>query len=196
MRERRIPERAAPDNERERMPAVTDVVLYIAHSLDGYIADGTGGLDWLKPYESYDFGYDNFIRGIDALVMGRRTYEHVRTFGEWPYAGKSVVVMTKGRPVDGDGLAVFDDRTPSEIMADLAHAGRRHVWMVGGGGPMRAFLDARLIDRLILFQIPEILGRGVSLWPPGRRRVTAELHHVSVHRNGVVESQYTLSRLA
>lgn len=174
---------------------MTDVVLYIAHSLDGYIADATGGLDWLKPYEGYDFGYDGFMRGIDALVMGRRTYQQVRTFGEWPYAGKSVVVMTKGRPLDGDGLAVFDERSPAEIMADLGHAGRRQVWMVGGGGPLRAFLDARLIDKLILFQIPEILGHGTPLWPAGRRRVTPRLRHASVHQNGVIESHYTLGRL-
>lgn len=174
---------------------MTDVVLYIAHSLDGYIADADGSLDWLKPYESYDFGYDGFIRGVDALVMGRRTYQHVRTFGAWPYVGKSVVVMTKGRPLDGDGLAVFDDRTPAEIMADLAHAGRRRVWMVGGGGPLRAFLDARLIDTLILFQIPEILGRGTALWLPGRRRATPRLRQASMHQNGVIESHYTLGRL-
>ncbi|MBP0656565.1 dihydrofolate reductase, partial [Mycobacterium tuberculosis] len=61
---------------------MTDVVLYIAHSIDGYIADATGGVGWLKPYESYDFGYDGFIKGIDALVMGRRTYQQVRSFGD------------------------------------------------------------------------------------------------------------------
>ena len=174
---------------------MTDVVLYIAHSVDGYIADTTGGVGWLKPYDAYDFGYDAFIRGIDALIMGRRTYQAVREAGAWPYAGKPTVVMTRGRPLDGDGLAVFDDRSPAEIMADLGHAGRRHVWMVGGGGPLRAFLDARLIDKLILFQIPEILGNGVALWPPGRRRVTPVLRQASIHKNGVVECHYTVGRL-
>ena len=74
--------------------------------------------------------------------MGRRTYQAVRAGGVWPYAGKSTVVMTRGRPLDGDGLAVFDDRTPAEIVADLAHAGRRHIWMVGGGGPLRTLHTA------------------------------------------------------
>jgi dihydrofolate reductase len=174
---------------------VAEVVLYIAHSIDGYIADGTGGLSWLKPYDAYDFGYEGFYRGIDALVMGRKTYQDCRTFPEWPYRGKPVVVMTKGRPVDGDGLAVFDDRTPAEIMVDLVQAGRRRIWVVGGGGIVRAFLDARLLDRLVLFQIPEILGHGTPLWPPAKRRVTPRFNRAIIHGNGVVETQYDIGRL-
>jgi len=174
--------------------SMAEVVLYIAHSIDGFIADATGGLGWLKPYESYDFGYDAFYRKIDAVVMGRRTYQHCRTFPSWPYVNQPTVVMTKGRPVDSDGLAVFDDRTPAEIMVDLVHAGRKRIWMVGGGGPLRAFLDARLINRMILFQIPEILGSGAALWPAGRRRTTPRLKRVATHANGVVETEYELDQ--
>lgn len=93
---------------------MADVILYIAHSVDGFIADRTGGIGWLKPFDGYDFGYDGFFARVDAVVMGRKTYQDCRGFGEWPYPGRSAVVMTKGRPVDGDGLAVFDDRTPQE----------------------------------------------------------------------------------
>jgi dihydrofolate reductase len=174
---------------------MAEVVLYIAHSIDGYIADAQGRIDWLKPYDAYDFGYDGFYRGIDALIMGRKTYQQCRTFPEWPYAGKPTFVMTKGRPVDGDGLAVFDDRTPAEIMLDLEHAGRRRIWLVGGGGPVRAFLDARLLDRLVLFQIPEILGSAAPLWPAGRRRASPHFRNAVIHGNGVIETHYDIGRL-
>jgi dihydrofolate reductase len=169
-----------------------EVILYIAHSIDGFIADREGGLGWLRPFEGYDFGYDAFYARIDAVVMGRKTYQDCRSFPEWPYRGRSTVVMTKGRPVDGDGLAVFDDRTPAEILIDLEHAGRKRVWVVGGGGPVRAFLDAKLLKRLILFQIPVVLGNGAPLWPPGKRQVGLTLRRAATHANGVVETEYEI----
>lgn len=168
------------------------VILYIAHSIDGFIADRDGGIGFLKPYDGWDFGYEAFYRKIDAVIMGRKTYEDCRRFPEWPYAGRSAVVMTKGRPLDGDGLAVFDDRTPQEILIDLERAGRRNVWLVGGGGPVRAFVDAGLVGRLVLFQIPVLLGAGAPLWPPGRKTVPATLKRVVGHANGVVETDYEI----
>eukprot|EP01037_Dinobryon_pediforme_P033520 gene33520-38978_t len=171
---------------------VADVVVYIAHSIDGYIADRAGGIGWLTPFESYDFGYDGFLAKIDAIVMGSKTYRDVRGFGAWPYPGRSTVVMTKGPPIDGDGHAVFDDRTPAEIVEDLIHAGRKRIWVVGGGGVIRAFLDACLIKQLILFQIPIILGAGTPLWPAGRRSVAVTLRRSATHGNGVVETEYVI----
>ncbi|MDR3374828.1 MAG: dihydrofolate reductase [Ancalomicrobiaceae bacterium] len=171
---------------------MADIVVYIAHSVDGFIADRAGGLDFLKPFEGYDFGYDAFFAKIDAVVMGANTYRDCRTFGEWPYPGRSTIVMTKGPPIDGDGYAVFDDRTPPEIVEDLIHAGRRRVFVVGGGGVVRAFIDARLVKKLILFQIPVILGGGAALWPPGRRKVDLVFVHATAHRNGVVETEYEI----
>lgn len=168
------------------------IIAYIAHSLDGFIADRDGGIAWLKPYEAYDFGFDVFFARVDAVVMGRTTYAHVRSLGAWPYHGRSAIVMTKQSRGDGDGLAVFDDRTPPEILADLIHAGRRKIWLVGGGGVIRAFLDARLVNRLILFQIPVVLGSGVPLWPPGRRMTDVSLRRAQVHGNGVIESEYEI----
>lgn len=171
---------------------MAEVVLYIAHSLDGFIADRVGELGWLKPFVGYDFGYDAFYSRVDAVVMGRRTYQECRKFSIWPYAGRSAVVMTKGPPLDGDGFAVFDDRTPAEIVIDLERAGRRRIWLIGGGGPARAFLDARLLKRLILFQIPVILGGGTPLWPPGRVTIPATLRRTVAHANGVVETEYEI----
>ncbi len=171
---------------------MAEVVIYIAHSVDGFISDRSGGLDWLAPFEGYDFGYDRFVAGVDAVVMGSNTYRVVRSQGDWPYRGRSAIVMTKGAPIDGDGLAVFDDRTPAELVQDLIHAGRRRIWVVGGGGVIRAFIDARLVKRLILFQIPVLLGGGASLWPPGKRKTELKLLRATTHLNGVVETEHEI----
>jgi dihydrofolate reductase len=101
--------------------------------------------------------------------------------------------MTRGPRIDEDGLAVFDDRTPVEIAADLERTGLRRPWIVGGGRPIRAFLDAGLVRRMHLFQIPVVLGAGVPLWTPGRRDRRVETTRVTVHRDGVVETVIDLA---
>lgn len=169
-----------------------EVVVYIAHSIDGLIADRDGSIDWLKPYDEADYGYEAFLAGIDAVVMGSVTYRECRRFPEWPYPRKPVFVMTKGPRIDEDGLAVFDDRTPVEIAIDCERAGLKRVWVAGGGGPIRAFLDAGLVRRMHLFQIPVILGTGTPLWPPGRKTWEAKMLRATVHPNGVVETVHAI----
>ena len=172
------------------MPEVT---VYIAHSLDGYIADAEGSIGWLAPYDACDYGYDAFFRSIDALVMGAATYRECRRVAEWPYRGKAAIVMTKSGRIDEDGLAVFDDRTAVEIAYDLERAGLRRIWVVGGGAPIRAFLDAGLVRRLTTFVIPVILGSGTPLWRPGARRCEVALERCVTHVNGVVEMVHAVT---
>lgn len=172
---------------------MTDVTVYIAHSVDGYIADRDGSIRWLAPFDSVDYGWDAFVARIDALVMGAATYRDCRAFPDWPYRGKAVIVMTKSGRLDDDGLAVFDDRTATEIAYDLERAGLGRIWVVGGGGPIRAFLDAGLVRRLRLFQIPVLLGSGTPLWKSGRAPWQATLERATVHANGVVETVYGLA---
>lgn len=171
---------------------MVEVVVHIAHSIDGLIADRDGSVDWLKPYETEDYGYEAFYGRVDALVMGATTYRECRRFADWPYRGKAVMVMTKGGRIDDDGLAVFDDRTAVEIAVDLERAGLRRVWVVGGAGPIRAFLDAGLVRRMHLFQIPVILGGGTPLWPAGKTRWEATVLRTVVHGNGVVETVHAI----
>ena len=170
-----------------------EVLVYIAHSIDGFIADRDGSVDWLKPFETEDYGYEAFWAKIDAVVMGAATYRQCRRFAEWPYRGRAAVVMTSGPRIDEDGLAVFDSRTAVEIALDLERGGLRRVWVVGGGGPIRAFLDAGLVRRIHLFQIPVLLGAGTPLWVAGRKAWDAETVATTVHRNGVVETEYAVS---
>lgn len=170
-----------------------EVAVHIAHSLDGYIADAEGSIGWLAPYDACDYGYDTFYGRIDALVMGAATYRECRRAAEWPYRGKATMVMTKSGRIDDDGLAVFDDRTVVEIAYDLERAGLRRIWVVGGGGPIRAFLDAGLVRRLTTFVIPVILGSGTPLWKSGTRRWAATLERSVTHANGVVEMVHTVT---
>lgn len=169
-----------------------EVVVYIAHSVDGFIADRDGSIDWLKPFDAQDYGWDAFIAGIDAVVMGSTTYRECRRFAEWPYRGKAAFVMTKVPRLDEDGLAVFDDRTAVEIAIDCERAGLRRIWVVGGGGPIRAFLDAGLVRRMHLFQIPVLLGSGTALWLAGRRAWQATTIRTIAHANGVVETVHAV----
>jgi dihydrofolate reductase len=184
--------REAGPNRRRGALAMTDVTIYIAQSIDGYIADAEGSIAWLRPFEEWDYGYDSFYARIDAVVMGATTYRECRSFPEWPYRGKAVFVMTKSGRLDDDGLAVFDDRSAVEITLDLERAGLGRIWVAGGGGPIRAFLDAGLVRRLRIFQIPVILGSGTPLWVAGRRRWTARPTATTVHGNGVVENRWEI----
>ena len=145
---------------------------------------------WLKPFEGEDYGWDAFFSRIDAVVMGATTYRDLRAMGDWPYRGKAAIVMTSRPRIDDDGLAVFDDRSPVEIAVELERAGLRRIWIVGGGGPIRAFLDAGLMRRLHLFQIPVILGAGTPLWRSGGKPWPVSLRRVVGWRNGVVETEY------
>ncbi len=171
-----------------------EIVAYIAHSVDGFIADRAGSLDWLKPFDTEDYGWDAFYARIDAVVMGSTTYRDLRRLGDWPYRGKAAIVMTSGPRIDEDGIAVFDDRHAVDIAVDLERAGLRRVWIVGGGGPIRTFLDAGLVRRLHLFQMPVVLGGGTPLWRTGSRRWPLTLSRATTWANGVVETEYLIGR--
>ncbi len=150
-----------------------DVVYYVAASIDGYIARRDGSVDWLENVESSttEYGYSEFYRRVDALVMGRRTYDLVARMGHWPYEDRPSFVMT-GHPPDilpHNGKAI---RTETESLQEgaattyrtLSEAGYRRVWLVGGGTAAGSFLAAGYLDELILTVIPVILGNGIQLF--------------------------------
>ncbi len=136
--------------------------VFIAASLDGYIARPDGGLDWLKAVErpGEDYGYAGFAATVDALVIGRRTYDTVLGFDAWPYPGKRVIVMTHRPLVARHGEEPFEG-SPAELVRRLE--GVRRVY-VDGGDVIRQFLAAGLIDDLTLSIIPVLLGDGVPLF--------------------------------
>ena len=152
------------------MPQIT---LYIAASVDGYIADAAGGVGWLpsgddgNTGEGGDYGYGAFYAGVDAIVMGRRTYDQVRQFGvPWPYAGKPVYVFTTRPPDDAPPAGVrFLRSDAADFVRTIAprHAAGS-IWLVGGANLAGQFRAAGLIDEYRVFVIPIILGRGIPLF--------------------------------
>jgi dihydrofolate reductase len=137
------------------------LIYYVAASLDGYIADEHGRVDWLpEPDSDQDFGYAEFYASVDSLLMGRRTYDQVRGFGEWPYAGKAVGVWTRRPLDDAPDLVHAVNGRPADVVAGLSG----QVWVVGGAEFAEALRAEDLIDEWIVTLIPRTIGGGVPLF--------------------------------
>jgi len=168
--------------------------VFIATSLDGFIARANGAIDWLPPGGGEEHGYDAFIASVDALVIGRNTFETVLTFGTWPYGEKPVFVLTtRPLPVPTPAGAVLERMSgdPREIVSQLALRGVRHIY-VDGGITIQRFLRAGLIQRLIITRIPVLLGDGIPLFGAVPRDVA--LRHVATRQyaTGLVQSEYVV----
>jgi dihydrofolate reductase len=166
--------------------------LFIATSLDGFIARENGGLDWLPADGGEPHGYDEFIATVDAIVIGRNTFETVLTFDTWPYGTKPVVVLsTRSAAFRAPDGAVCDMMAgaPPDVVARLSARGFEHLY-VDGGVTIQNFLRAGLIQRLIVTRIPVLLGRGIPLFGPLSHDV--RLEHVSTrsYPSGMVQSEY------
>ena len=168
------------------------ISVFVGTSLDGFIARPNGDFDFLPPGGGEPHGYDEFIASVDAIVMGRNTFETVLKLGPWPYHLKRVVVLSS-RPLDlsvvGGGPVEQMAGPPSQIVAKLAATGARHVY-VDGGITIQRFLRAGLIQRIIITRVPVLIGAGIPLFGPVPRDIL--LRHVSTraYPSGLVTSEY------
>jgi dihydrofolate reductase len=171
------------------------VSVFVGTSLDGFIARPNGDLDWLPAGGGEPHGYNEFIASVDAIVIGRKTFEKVLTFEAWPYGDKRVVVLSS-RPVD---LSAADGRiveqmagSPAEIVSQLAASGAHHLY-VDGGITIQRFLQAGLIHRLIITRVPVIIGHGIPLFGTLQRDI--RLRHVATQQypSGLVKSEYAVA---
>jgi dihydrofolate reductase len=172
------------------------VSVFIGTSLDGFIARPNGDLDFLPEGGGEPHGYDEFIASVEALVIGRKTFEKVLTFETWPYGDKRVVVLSS-RPVDLSaavgGVVEQMAGTPPEIVSQLAASGAHHLY-VDGGLTIQGFLRAGLIQRLIITRVPVLIGQGISLF--GTLPHDIRLLHVATRHypSGLVQSEYHVAR--
>ncbi len=173
----------------------TNCSVYIATSLDGFIAKPDGDVNWLHDpgytIEGEDFGYNAFMKSIDALIMGRLTFDKVLSFGEWHYK-KPVIVLSKKRrviPAHLMGKVRFMDGEPPEILEKASKQGFNHLY-IDGGKTIQQFLNAGLIDKLIITIIPVLLGEGVPLFGKLKADLKLELLSSSKFGNGFTTLTY------
>lgn len=164
--------------------------VYIAASIDGFIAAPDGSLDWLDDAadSSEDYGYDTFMSSVDALAMGRGTYDHIQHIDPLPFGDRPVYVFTShpSRPRTGVSLWDCDPRTAAQRWDE---AGHQRVY-VDGGRLISAFLAEGLIDDMVLTTAPVVLGSGRSLFHEGAPRSAWELTDVESWPSGMVNRHY------
>lgn len=170
---------------------VTDYILQIATSLDGYIARLDGSIDWLPvPEESgEDYGYTKFYNSIEALVMGSTTYEQVLGFGDWPYPGKFSYVLTTRNLSTTRTDVRFVKGGVEEVVEDVKKKGYKRVWLVGGGKVAASFMEKGLVSEYIIGVIPIILGAGISLYQSVPEQ-NLDLIETNTFSSGVVGLRY------
>jgi dihydrofolate reductase len=168
--------------------------VFIGTSVDGFIARPNGDLDFLPPDGGEEHGYTEFFAAVDALVIGRGTFEKVLTFETWPYGKKPVVVLSSGE-IDlsrvRDGVIEQMSGPPAEIVSRLEARGWRHIY-VDGGITIQRFLRAGLIQRLVITRVPVLIGAGIPLF--GALTADIRLEHMSTrtYPSGLVTSEYTI----
>ncbi len=165
--------------------------LFIATSLDGFIAGPDDDLSWL--FTDTDYGFDEFYASVDALIMGRGTYDVVCRLGKWPYGGKKTVVVTSKQnlEVNTPDTTCFNGEL-SDLAKLLEEQGAKNVWLVGGGELVVSFLHASLIDQVSVSLHPVLLGEGVRLFPKVFPETILELIDAQSFESGLVQLNYRI----
>jgi dihydrofolate reductase len=166
-------------------------VLYIAMSLDGYIAGKEDNLDFLNKVElaGEDYGYAAFQQQVDTLIWGRRTYDKVLSFGgDFPHADKKCYVISGTRTGTDENVEFVAD--PAELVRALKASPGKHIYCDGGGGVVAALLAAKLIDRLIISVIPHLVGDGIRLFREGLPEQELIFRSANSFPTGLVQLTY------
>lgn len=168
------------------------ISVYIAMSIDGYIARKDGSIDWLEygHVGDEDYGFKEFIKSIDTLVLGRHTYEVVCGFAEWPYKGKRVIVLSHTLKEVREDAELFSGKL-TDLAAQLHSEGIKHVW-VDGGVTVSKFLEAGLVDDLTISVIAVVLGSGIPLFNAMNKEHTCRLVSTQSYPSGLVQLKYEI----
>jgi dihydrofolate reductase len=163
-------------------------------SVDGFLARPDDALDFLHTGEQVPHGFEEFYGSVDVVVIGRKTFEVVLTFGKWFYGKKPVVVLSSRRldfsPVKG-GVVEQMSGEPAEIVAQLEARGFKHAY-IDGGITIQRFLAAGLIDRLVITRVPVLIGAGIPLFGPVPSDIPLRHAATRCYKGGLVQSEYEI----
>ncbi len=174
------------------------LVLYIASSLDGFIARTDGDVDWLDPFmgQGTDYGYGEFMASVGATIMGRRTYEHTKGYGGGKAGAPSFVLSTRAADPAAPAGTVFSKAPVADVLsqARAASSPDKDIWLIGGGDVMGQFRAEGLIDLYRIYVIPVLLGDGLPLWTGPRPSANLKLVSTESYSTGIVELRYEPQR--
>ena len=161
------------------------IILYIAISLDGYIAKKDGSVNWLSSYDE-DYGYEKFLSTLDTIIMGWKTYQQVLSFGKWPYSGLNTYVFTHQKFKDENNLK-FISGSIQKIVKEIINQSNKNIWLVGGGQIITEFVKLNLIDKYQIFIMPIFLGKGIPILHESVNMDALKLIKSKSYENGVIE---------
>lgn len=167
------------------------VKLFIATSLDGYIASPDGSFDWL--FHDADYGYDKFMDTIDTVVMGRKTYETSLDFEEFPYEGLDTYVFSRAPAVERDAHATYI-KDPAAFIKELTAKKGKDIWLVGGGEIATLFLEHGLVDQVVMSIHPLVLGGGIPLFRAMPKTVKLQFESAKPYPSGLLQVTYSLPK--
>ncbi|NSL90738.1 dihydrofolate reductase [Chitinophaga sp. Mgbs1] len=171
--------------------------IYIATSLDGYIADHNGNIEWLTGFpnpEQTDYGYADFLAGIDTTLMGYKTYQDVLKLSEtFPYPGLANYIFSRDKSHQDTEFVTFVKEEAGAFVSRLKSLPGKDIWLIGGGELNAAILEHDLVDEMIIHTMPVVLGAGRSVFAGIPMEKTFGLESVKTYSSGVVEARYTRS---
>ena len=175
------------------------VVLFIATSADGFIARPDGAIDWLPADDGNDYGYNVFIKTVDTILMGRKTYEQVLTFGPFPYPDKRCYVFRRRRTprkraTEKPPSVRFVRGNPVAFVKRLRRQEGSTIWLVGGARLIQPLREAGLIDEYIISICPVFIGSGIPLFRNTKRQLPLKLTRSRAYKTGVVQLTYEQRR--
>lgn len=173
------------------------VTYYVACSLDGHIAQEDGSVSWLDDIgiSQEESGYDDFFLTVDALMMGRKTYESISGFGCWPYGNKPVWVCSSRDITPIEGANLQKPLPPSHVVEVADNAGLTHVWVVGGGVLAASLMNDSLLTDIRVVQIPILLGSGIPLFNGLADLTRVHLKSCQTNTSGFCQLNYVIEQM-